>query len=760
MIEGRGKSGECCQLDEQWFNLHKDILKDALYITPTNDNNPYVAPPSSDTTIEYVNTLGYPNTLRNVSAKSVNALYQPWRAILSMINMCLIEFVQSIQTFLTDRKNLTTATRGKKKTTHLLIPIVRFVGKDGREIFGLPIPDALLTDEIKGAPCYGEYQEHVAKYQQYLDAEHGKVDEGGATESSKSTKVTKPKAAKAIKPAGDKAPKLTFTQPPKPKPAPTQPFKAVPEKKRKLGPARPVVIREPDSGRIQPLLDVQGKGKEKVIDKQAAHDLLTLLTLKHKSSVDQFQSMVSVLIHQDTSSVPLITTPVIDLTTSQSGSPLPTSTATTSIITTTTSLPPPPQQSTADLILVKHIGELEQHMANLLQYNLALEERLGKHGSRLYKLKNLNIPHHVSKAVDEIVTDAVNWGMQAPLRARFSDLPAIDMKEILQQRMFEDKLYEAHEDHKNLYDALQKSLKRDYSNQLLSDLEEARQKKKRDVTYQELLLGLHRYSHHLHLLQQAQLVLEVHFSDDEDSWNDHQLKANLRKDWWEPLPEEERPAILEPSWTIPSSNVCHSPSVPDGGVSQDTHKLDLEYLRYGSKGSSPALSISKMKATSYPNFGLELLVPEQMWIDDVYKILCRIEKKSDHTCGFLVLSKLKPTQDTGHLDHLSGSDKRMLSIAIKLWTRNLVIRQRVKDFQLGIKSYQTQLNLTKPGWDATGYEFKHDYTIIESPRAVVFLVNNNKLKIMWFNEIYKFGDGTLIRIMKALAYKVKEFKIK
>ncbi|GJS02759.1 hypothetical protein Tco_0319267 [Tanacetum coccineum] len=34
--------------------------------------------------------------------------------------------------------------------------------------------------------------------------------------------------------------------------------------------------------------------------------------------------------------------------------------------------------------------------------------------------------------------------------------------------------------------------------------------------------------------------------------------------------------------------------------------------------------------------------------------------------------------------------------------------------------YQTQLNLTKPGWDATGYEFKHDYTIIESPRAVVF----------------------------------------
>ncbi|GKF76055.1 hypothetical protein Tco_0225499, partial [Tanacetum coccineum] len=40
-----------------------------------------------------------------------------------------------------------------------------FVRKDGREIFGMPIPDALLTDEIKGAPYYGDYQEHVAKYQ-------------------------------------------------------------------------------------------------------------------------------------------------------------------------------------------------------------------------------------------------------------------------------------------------------------------------------------------------------------------------------------------------------------------------------------------------------------------------------------------------------------------------------------------------------------------------------------------------------------------
>ncbi|GJT13423.1 hypothetical protein Tco_0860465 [Tanacetum coccineum] len=50
----------------------------------------------------------------------------------------------------------------------------------------------------------------------------------------------------------------------------------------------------------------------------------------------------------------------------------------------------------------------------------------------------------------------------------------------------------------------------------------------------------------------------------------------------------------------------------------------------------------------------------------------------------------------------------------------MVIRQRIEDFQLGIKSYQTKLNLTKPRWDATGLKFKHDFTIIDSPRAVTF----------------------------------------
>nr|GEZ58552.1 hypothetical protein [Tanacetum cinerariifolium] len=69
--------------------------------------------------------------------------------------------------------------------------------------------------------------------------------------------------------------------------------------------------------------------------------------------------------------------------------------------------------------------------------------------------------------------------MQAPLRNRFRDLPEADMKEILHQRMWETKSYKTHEDHKQLFEALKKSINRDHSEELTQDLAEAHKKKKK-----------------------------------------------------------------------------------------------------------------------------------------------------------------------------------------------------------------------------------------------------------------------------------------
>nr|GEU41676.1 hypothetical protein [Tanacetum cinerariifolium] len=396
-----------CQLDEQWFNLYKDVLRDALDITPTNDNNPYVAPPSSDTVIEYVNTLGYPSTLRNVSAMSINALYQLWRAILSMINMCLTgktvgydrprhlvlqilwgiihrsnidyaksiweEFVQSIQTFLTDRKNLATGSREKKKATHLLIPNVRFTK--------LIIHHLKIKHNIHlrtGSPLHYSHDENVLNT---LRSMWLSINNIWMLNMARQRKEEQHSLLK------------------------------LPRENLKLPSEDPVIPEEPASS-TGILSSLQNLEKELNFTDQYFVEKQQKEEPEKTNAEVEVQLMVLVPIHQDTSSVPPMTTMVIDLTTSQSGSPLPTSTATTSAVMTTKTIPPPPpqpQQSTVDPTLVKRIDELKQHMENLLQYNLALEERLDKHGSRLYKLENLNIPHQVSKAVDEIVTDAVDW---------------------------------------------------------------------------------------------------------------------------------------------------------------------------------------------------------------------------------------------------------------------------------------------------------------------------------------------------------------
>ncbi|GJV74239.1 hypothetical protein Tco_1494234 [Tanacetum coccineum] len=225
-----------------------------------------------------------------------------------------------------------------------------------------------------------------------------------------------------------------------------------------------------------------------------------------------------------------------------------------------------------------------------------------------------------------------------------------------------------------------------------------------------------------------------------------------------------------------------------------TDQMDDAILR-------PALSISKMKAAYYPNVGLEKMVPDQMWIEeeckyDVAAIYCishwwfqrqrfyidRHTSEGDRRAvrtHMRILSVVRievfsmdfkylyPSdfEDLyllnlqGHLNHLSPEDKKILTTAVNLWTRNLVIRQRVEDFQLGIESYQTQLNLTKPQRDAKGFEYKHDFIVIDSPRDVTFRDKYGVQMIMRFKEIYKFSDGTLQQIDEVLDYRVKEFRV-
>ncbi|GKB74650.1 hypothetical protein Tco_0936062 [Tanacetum coccineum] len=120
------------------------------------------------------------------------------------------EFTQSIHTFTEDKKNPAQHTLGKKKVTLIVIP----------SVFGMPIPNELIIDDIRGADYYDAYLKKVAKHHRYLAGEEVSNPDSPAPKPAKSTK---PKITKQAKPAAPKA----ATK--KPQPTPTKPK----EKKRK-----------------------------------------------------------------------------------------------------------------------------------------------------------------------------------------------------------------------------------------------------------------------------------------------------------------------------------------------------------------------------------------------------------------------------------------------------------------------------------------------------------------------------------------------
>nr|GEY76567.1 hypothetical protein [Tanacetum cinerariifolium] len=475
-----------------------------------------------------------------------------------------------------------------------------------------------------------------------------------------------------------------------------------------------------------------------------------------KSAETEVESMVNVPIQQAMSSIPLMTSPIIDLTLRpESPKEHPQLKATTTdTTTTTTTLPPPqaPQQSTTDAMMVKHIGELEHTLADLIQ---------------------------VSIAVSEVVMNAVDWAMQALLRNHFRDLLEADMKVILHQHMWETDSYKSHKVHMQLFEALEKSINHDQSEELTHDLAEARKKRKKGRESPKTPPGLPSHQpppppppvgpsgmsgaprasgsqvtpppppppptstnqDNLDMDEAMGPDEQAQLSDEEDIESAHIPTVNLRQGWWKPF-EEERPTTPEPAWSIRSSDV---PVPPNNWAST----LASNYLPPPKDSLLAQIGdITTFIDWFCKRWGITELKPQDLKgpAYEILKIVLRRADLNEHVIAerdfkYLYLSDfedLNLLNLQGHLNHLPPKDKKILTTAVNQWTRQLVIRHRVEDFQLWIESYQTQVNLTKPQWTATGFEYKHDYTVIESPRAVIFLDKYRVQMMMHFNEIHKF----------------------
>ncbi|GJR79433.1 hypothetical protein Tco_0150218 [Tanacetum coccineum] len=139
-------------------------------------------------------------------------------------------------------------------------------------------------------------------------------------------------------------------------------------------------------------------------------------------------SMVTVLIHQASSLIPPLSTPIIDLS------------------------PPKP--------LAARVIAFEKKFYDLEQKNKNLDNTSQNLRSRVFTLELRDLPHKINEAIRESVKEAVHMALQALLRDRFRELPKADMKEILHQRMFETGTYKSLPEHVALYKALKASMER------------------------------------------------------------------------------------------------------------------------------------------------------------------------------------------------------------------------------------------------------------------------------------------------------------
>nr|GEU49603.1 integrase, catalytic region, zinc finger, CCHC-type, peptidase aspartic, catalytic [Tanacetum cinerariifolium] len=392
-------------------------------------------------------------------------------------------------------------------------------------------------------------------------------------------------------------------------------------------------------------------------------------------------SMVTIPIYQASSSVSTLSTLVIDLSPSKLVS-FTTQTPifiATIVTTKTTLLLPPPlqQQSTTNSELVTRVTTLEKKFVDLEQKSQTLDNITQNLRSRVFTLKLRDLPYKINQTINAVVKEVVHIALRALLRDRFSDFPEADMKEILHQRMFESGSYKSLLEHVALYEALEASMDRANKDEFFAKKDKSQKRPRYDQDPPPLPDSdpnkKRRYGSDAPRPTQPPEDTDTTSSQDQD-------KTLLAENNWADA--------LAKSYKDPKENKLLSQTRDMGSF------IKWFYKRIGKK----KLSKSDLEGPTFK--------------------ISEADFKNLHSNDFedLYLLYLQ-----GKLNHLPGLDKVYLYNAINLWIRNIVIRQRVEDLQLGIESYQTKLNLTKPRWDALDFLFKEDYTIIRKLRAVFYI---------------------------------------
>ncbi|GJW82528.1 hypothetical protein Tco_0146503 [Tanacetum coccineum] len=168
--------------------------------------------------------------------------------------------------------------------------------------------------------------------------------------------------------------------------------------------------------------------------------------------------------------------------------------------------------------------------------------------------------------------------------------------------------------------------------------------------------------------------------------------------------------------------------------------IEAQWASSGSSSRKYTTYTTKTKADRYDNIeGIKDMVPE-LWSPVKFKEgdFPRLNLRDIEDLLLLLVQK--------KLSNLEQDVIFDLNVALRMFTRRIVILKRVEDLQLGVESYQKKLNITKPELFRSGISKLTPYTTYKNPQGIIYQDKFKRNRLMRSDELYKFCDDTLTSV--------------
>ncbi|GJY35637.1 hypothetical protein Tco_0421015 [Tanacetum coccineum] len=193
---------------------------------------------------------------------------------------------------------------------------------------------------------------------------------------------------------------------------------------------------------------------------------------------------------------------------------------------------------------------------------------------------------------------------------------------------------------------------------------------------------------------------------------------------------------------------------------------DLTYLSSGVSSRTYSTSVTKTKAANYGNIKwIEDLVPSLIWSKVPHLNWITIRKDDDKLYSFkegdFKWLRFQDIEDMlillvqGKLTNLKVEERLTFSVALRMFTRSIVIQRSVEALQLGVESYQKKLKITKPDTYRPDLRRQEAYTAYPNPQGFIYQNGDKKNRLMHLDELDKFSDSTLNDVRTALDDRLK-----